>query len=86
MYSFFIVMSGGIFGHYGKGTTIEAAQKAWRKAGGRKKDGGYRELEFASELPFAPFDRAANENESDAWVAQDGSIMRLRCDRVVREA
>lgn len=79
---FYIVVSGGIYGHYGKGTTLEAARSAWRKAGGRKNGGGYRELTFQSELPFAPMDRSATESEADAWVGQDGGVVTVRCQKV----
>ncbi len=82
MNEFFIVMSGGLYGHYGKGSTRNDAIKAWKKAGGRKSEKGYREVKFVSELPFAPFDRAAKDSEADAWVGRDGSINWIRCEKI----
>lgn len=81
MNEFFIVTSGGMYGHFGKGTTLKAAVSAWRKAGGRKKDENYRVTRFTSELPFAPFDRPATEQEADAWVGRHGSLNWVRCER-----
>lgn len=80
-YELYIVTSGGMYGHYGKGATLEEARKAWRKAGGRKAEGNVRELLFISRLPFAPFDRNATEQEADAWIGRDGSINWVRCTR-----
>lgn len=80
-HEFFIVTSGGIYGHYGKGATLEAARRAWRKAGGRKAEGRYVETRFTSHLPFAPMDRPALETEADAWVGQDGSYNWVRCEK-----
>lgn len=76
-----IVTSGGLYGHYGKGDTLDKAKAAWRKAGGTKKEGGYKEIRFLSRLPFAPSDRDAKATEADAWVGRDGSINWVRCDR-----
>ena len=39
------------------------------------------ENRFTSKLPFAPFDRKAEEGEADAWVGQDGSLNWTRCER-----
>lgn len=80
-YELHVVTSGGIYGHYGKGETLDDARKAWRKAGGRKAHGNVRELRFTSCLPFAPFDRDATDKEADAWVGRDGSVNWVRCKR-----
>lgn len=79
--AFYIVMSGGLYGTYGTAETLEQARQNWRKAGGRNKDGGYREYQFTSPLPFAPHDRDAYDHEADAWVGQDGSLNWIRCTR-----
>ena len=81
MNEFFIVMGGGMYGHYGKGATLEAAHAAYRKAGGKRRGVMLTENRFTSELPFAPFDRKAEEGEADAWVGQDGSLNWVRCER-----
>ena len=59
MHERFIVTSGGIYGHYGSGATLEEARRNWKKADGKKKEGGYREQRFTSKLPFAPVGRDA---------------------------
>lgn len=74
-------MSGGIYGYFGKGYTLEEAKKAWRKAGGKKNQNFYREIVFQSNLPFAPMDRAATEEEADAWIGKDGSVNWIRCEQ-----
>lgn len=81
MHVLHIVVGGkGLYGHYGKGTTLAEAQAAYKKAGGKKRD---KQIvhRFESELPFAPFDRDATDEEADAWVGRDGSINWLRCQR-----
>ncbi len=84
MHKFFIVMSGGLYGHFGKGYTLDQAQAAWKKAGGRKKEGGYKEYAFLSSLPFAPIEKLkADDNEADAWVGRDGSLNWVRCEKLV---
>lgn len=82
MQEFFIVTSfRDGYGYYGKGNTLEAARKRWRAAGGRKCTQGYKEFRFTSELPFAPMDRDATEQEADAWVTRYGELQWLRCNR-----
>ncbi len=79
----FLVTSGGLYGHYGQGATPDEARRNWRKAGGTKKEGNYREQKFTSALPFAPLDREVNDTEADAWIGRDGSTNWVRCDREV---
>lgn len=85
MHEFFIVATietGG--GHFGKGKTLTEAEAALRKAGGKKR--AKRIIHrFYSELPFAPFDRPATENEADAWMGKDGSLNWIRCKKVTGE-
>tara|TARA_Y100000310_G_scaffold342397_1_gene445492 strand:- start:2908 stop:3183 length:276 start_codon:yes stop_codon:yes gene_type:complete len=37
---------------------------------------------FVSDLPFAPADRPANENEADAWVTRHGGLCYIRCEQI----
>ena len=80
MHEFFIVTSGGFYGHYGKGSTLAEAQRAWRSAGGKKRGNAYAEVKFTADLPFAPYTREANEDEADAWVDQMGTLRWVRCE------
>jgi hypothetical protein len=77
-YERYIVTSGSIFGHYGYGATLEVALRQWRKAGGKKKEGGYRVQKFVSDKPFAPVYREATEAEADCWIGRDGSVNWIR--------
>lgn len=77
----FLVMSGGLYGHYGFGDTLQQARQRWRKYGGKKKEGNYREFRFYSRLQFAPPDRDAEHTEADCWVGRDGSITFVRCEK-----
>jgi hypothetical protein len=83
MNALYIVTSGGLYGNFGRGTTIEEARRNWKKAGGRKSHPGYREQQFTSDLPFVPIDekREANPDEADAFIAGDGSVCWIRCTR-----
>ena len=80
-YERFIVQSGGLYGHYGLGETVDVARQNWRRAGGKKKEGNYREFRFYGKLPFAPTDRDAKTTEADCWVNKDGSHTWQRCER-----
>lgn len=75
----YIVVS---FGYYGKGKTEVEAIKAWRKAGGRKVRAQGKRITFrgTSELPFAPFDREATEQEADLYLTKDGRLFYKRCE------
>jgi hypothetical protein len=87
MNEMYLVTSGGIYGHFGRGETLAKAIAGWKKAGGKKKEGGYREQRFYSDLPFAPADRDATPTEADAFIGQDGSTNYIRCKReVITEA
>ena len=77
----FIAAISNLYGHWGVGTTLGEALTNARKAGARKRD-KFRTWQFTSELPFAPPDREATEEEADCWVGQDGSINWVRCDSV----
>lgn len=68
----------GLGGSWGAGATVEEARKNFKKVGGRKVEAGWR---FTSDLPFAPPDRPAKNNESDCWVGRDGSVNWVRCAR-----
>lgn len=69
---------------WGAGETLEVATKRWKRALSREykrtqePDSVYR---FESDLPFAASDRNATERESDAFVAADGSLSWIRCQR-----
>lgn len=76
MYKRFIVISCGF---WGAGDTIEKAHENHKKAGGKKKN--CKTLEFTSELPFAPSNRDAMENEADAYVSTSGDTCWVRCER-----
>lgn len=76
----FIICAGdGVYGHWGSGSTINAARQNFLRAGGKRKV-DYAIWEFTSDLPFAPSEREANEDESDAYVATDGSLCWVRCE------
>jgi hypothetical protein len=81
-YERWLVTTGGMFGHFGSGATRDEAAKNWRKAGGRKTEGNYREQQFRSSLPFAPAGRAATPEEADAFISRDGTTNWVRCQRV----
>jgi hypothetical protein len=71
----------GIWGHWGRGATLDEARENLRRAARRpgKARPADREYEFASDLPFAPGDREATDDEADAWIGQDGSLNWIRC-------
>ena len=79
----YIVTSGGLYGHFGSGSTLDEAKKNWRKAGGLKREGNYREQKFVSEMPFAPANRQATKEEADCWIGQDGSTNWVGCERII---
>ncbi len=76
----FVAMSGGFFGNWGCGDTMDKAMETLRKAGGQLHD-DMRIYRFTAKLPFAPADRDAADNEADCWVGSDGAINWIRCDR-----
>jgi len=63
--------------YWGVGDTIEEANQN-RKENGGKDDKTYL-YEFESELPFAPFDRDANDDEADCYIDKMGAINWIRC-------
>jgi len=73
-----------IGGNWGVGATREEAVANARKAGAKKRD-KFRVWRFTSELPFAPIDRGAFNDEADCWVGQDGSTNWIRCERELIE-
>ena len=80
MHERFIAIS---LGYWGKGNTIDAAKSALRKAGGKSR--GCVVWKFTSELPFAPNDRDATEDETDCWVSRDGMLVSIRAKREIVE-
>ena len=76
----FIVFSAqGGYGNWGAGNTQEEATKQWRKAGGKgKKKKIYK---FTAQVPFAPAEREATEQEADSYVDKYGSMCWVRCER-----
>jgi len=72
----FIVMDASC---WGGGETIEKATKNFKKAGGRKVIKLFR---FTSELPFAPSNRDATEDEADAYVTRYGELVSIRCQQI----
>lgn len=83
MFELYLVTSGGLYGHFGRGSTEEEAVSRWKKAGGKKKEGNYRVQKFTSDKPFAPADRDANADEADAWIGSDGSTNWIRSEREI---
>lgn len=78
----FLVMQSddGCYGYYGIGTTRAEAVKQYRSGGGD----GRKRLHvwwFFSELPFAPPERDATDQESDMWLGRDGTQNWIRCER-----
>ena len=85
--------SDGLYGHFGYGDSmIESLQnlkkssgeiRKNRKTGEYKPKKGYslKVYRFLSELPFAPHNREAAEQEAYAWIGQDGSCNWIRCER-----
>lgn len=76
----YIALSGGIYGHWGVGSSVIEAVANAKRAGAKKRD-GCRVFRFWSELPFAPATRPAHEDEADCWVGRDGSCNWIRCER-----
>lgn len=70
----------GYGGHWGVGASRNAAVEKMRAAGAKKRD-RYKLWRFYSELPFAPTDRDAHEDEADAFVGGDGTVNWIRCER-----
>ena len=85
-HQFVIVHTTGLYGYWGGGTTIDTAFRNAVTASGKtarmlRRQGGLRIKVFTSDLPFAPCERDATEDEADAWMGQDGSLSWVRCDR-----
>lgn len=80
MHERYIATSGGLYGNWGNGDTVEDAKKNLRKAGGKIK--GCKLWKFTSQLPFAPTDKQiAEQAEADCWIGRDGSMSWVRCQR-----
>lgn len=78
----FIAVIGSGSGYWGAGETKDQAIAKMRKAGCRLADVKKASIyQFSSELPFAPANREAEDDEADCWVGQDGSMNWIRCDR-----
>ncbi len=79
----FIAVTGdGVFGFYGNGVSEETAIATLRKAAKKKiAMSKIKIVKFTSELPFAPSDREATAEESDAYISKDGSVNWVRCER-----
>lgn len=73
---------GGLYGYWGAGRIEDEAIEKMRKSGAKRRD-PYRVYKFTSDLPFAPVDREATEQEADCWVGEDGSCNWIRCERTV---
>ena len=73
------------YGFWGLGDTLAEAEEQCRKAAKRRirKDvwNDRRAWRFTSELPFAPAGRDATEDEADAYIAGDGAVNWIRCER-----
>ena len=67
-------------GYWGAGENVRAATRQLAKAGGNPRE-DHLIYEFRSELPFAPPDREATEEESDCWVDSYGCTTWMRCER-----
>ncbi len=80
---YYIALTGGLYGYWGVGCTpTEALENVPMGMGSKKSKKTVFTIErFFSQKPFAPTDRAAEDNEADAWVGKDGSINWLRCER-----
>lgn len=82
----------GLYGHFGYGDTEADALRNLKKAGGEitktktkwnyKPKRGYALIvyKYTSDLPFAPNNREALENEADCWVDQSGATNWIRCE------
>ncbi|MBW3597554.1 MAG: hypothetical protein KY475_09800 [Planctomycetes bacterium] len=76
---FLVIGSDGSYGGaWGSGATQdEATDNDFRAAGA----GNAKVYRFTSDLPFAPADRDATDDEADAWVDEYGGTSWVRCDR-----
>lgn len=77
---FIVIGSKKMCGYWGQGDTLEEAIKQYKKAGGLK-SGINSKFKFTASLPFAPNDRLANDDESDAYMDKGGSLNWKRCER-----
>ncbi len=68
------------FGYWGAGATGEEAVKNRIKAGAKKRDKA-KLIRFQSELPFAPSNRLATDEEADCWVDCHGGLNWVRCEK-----
>ena len=68
----------GYGGCWGAGDTREDAIRKYQKSGGKK--GKHTVDRFVSELPFAPFNREATDDEADAYMNNSGLWFK-RCAR-----
>lgn len=66
-------------GSYGFGPTLKEASRKFSESGG---DSDVKAVvyKFRSELPFAPANCEAREDEADAYVNQIGQVHWLRCE------
>lgn len=77
----FIVQSFKDFsGSWGRGEDLVEAKANLKKNNGKVKN-IVKAWKFTSDLPFAPGDREANEDESDAYISNNGMIHWIRCHR-----
>lgn len=67
-------------GYWGQGTTLDEAKKQYKKAGGTTK-GITAIYQFTSDKPFAPSNREATADESDAYMDKGGGLNWIRCER-----
>ena len=66
-------------GFYGYGEDQKAALAKLKLAGGKPKLAKL--IRFTSELPFAPTDRPATEQEADAWMDRYGGLNYIRTSK-----
>lgn len=74
MYNKFIVIG---FGVWGAGDTIKEAKDKFRKMGGKGQTTIYK---CKSQLPFAPPNREAKQDEADAYITRYGELITIRCE------
>ena len=67
--------------YWGSGETVEKALKQMWKAGAEKK-AVTKVFLFYSDMPFAPPEREANEDECDAYVNDMGGMCKLRAQSI----
>lgn len=77
MYQYFIVTS---HGYFGGASTLKEAKDKHDSIAGEPVD-KIIVFRFMSELPFAPSDREAKEDEADAYMDQYGMLYWIRCKK-----